>query len=88
MEIFIKLFLIVLLFAVLGSGAWIGMSLLGVALLAMELFTSRPVGDSMVLTIWDTTSSWTQTALPLFLWMGEILFRSKLSEDMFKGLAP
>jgi C4-dicarboxylate transporter, DctM subunit len=54
----------------------------------VELFTSRPVGDSMVLTIWDTTSSWTQTALPLFLWMGEILFRSKLSEDMFKGLAP
>jgi C4-dicarboxylate transporter, DctM subunit len=88
MEIFITLFLIVLLFAVLGSGAWIGMSLLGVALLAMELFTSRPVGDSMVLTIWGTTSSWTLTALPLFLWMGEILFRSKLSEDMFKGLAP
>lgn len=88
MDILITLFLIVLLFAVLGSGAWIGMSLLGVALLAMEFFTSRPVGDSMVLTIWGTTSSWTLTALPLFLWMGEILFRSKLSEDMFKGLAP
>ena len=88
MELFITLFLIVLLFAILGSGAWIGMSLLGVALLAMEFFTSRPVGDSMVLTIWGSTSSWTLTALPLFLWMGEILFRSKLSEDMFKGLAP
>ena len=88
MEILITLFLIVLLFAVLGSGAWIGMSLLGVALMAMEFFTSRPVGDSMALTIWGSTSSWTLTALPLFLWMGEILFRSKLSEDMFKGLAP
>ena len=88
MDILITLFLIVLLFAVLGSGAWIGMSLLGVALLAMEFFTSRPVGDSMALTIWGSTSSWTLTALPLFLWMGEILFRSKLSEDMFKGLAP
>ena len=88
MEIFVTLFLIVLLFAVLGSGAWIGLSLLGVALVAMELFTSRPVGDSMVLTVWGSTSSWTLTALPLFLWMGEILFRSKLSEDMFKGLAP
>jgi C4-dicarboxylate transporter, DctM subunit len=88
MEVLITLFLIVLLFAVLGTGAWIGMTLLGVALLAMELFTSRPVGDSMVLTIWGSTSSWTLTALPLFLWMGEILFRSKLSEDMFKGLAP
>lgn len=88
MGIFITLFLIILLFAVLGSGLWIGLSLLGVAILAMEIFTSRPVGDSMVLTIWGSTSSWTLTALPLFLWMGEILFRSKLSEDMFKGLAP
>ena len=80
--------LIVMLLAVLGSGLWIGLSLLGVAVLAMELFTQRPVGDSMMLTIWGSTSSWTLTALPLFLWMGEILFRTKLSEDMFRGLAP
>ena len=88
MEALIALTLIVLLFAVLGSGLWIGLSLLGVALLGMELFTQRPVGDSMALTVWGSTSSWTLTALPLFLWMGEILFRSKLSNDMFKGLAP
>ena len=88
MDVVIALALIVLLFAVLGSGLWIGLSLLAVALIGMEMFTSRPVGDSMMLTIWGSTSSWTLTALPLFLWMGEILFRSKLSDDMFKGLAP
>ena len=88
MEGLIALALVVALFVVLGSGLWIGLSLLAVALLGMELFTPRPVGDSMMLTIWGSTSSWTLTALPLFLWMGEILFRSKLSEDMFKGLAP
>jgi C4-dicarboxylate transporter, DctM subunit len=88
MDIAIAFLLILLLFAVLGSGLWIGLSLLGVAVIAMEFFTQRPVGDSMMLTIWGSTSSWTLTALPLFLWMGEILFRSKLSEDMFKGLAP
>ena len=88
MEVVLAFGLIVVLLVVLGSGLWIGLSLLGVALFAMELFTSRPVGDSMVLTIWGSTSSWTLTALPLFLWMGEILFRSKLSSDMFKGLAP
>lgn len=88
MDVVIALALIVLLFAVLGSGLWIGLSLLAVALIGMELFTQRPVGDSMMLTIWGSTSSWTLTALPLFLWMGEILFRSKLSDDMFKGLAP
>jgi len=88
MDLIIAFGLIVVLFAVLGSGLWIGLSLLAVALIGMELFTNRPVGDSMMLTIWGSTSSWTLTALPLFLWMGEILFRSKLSSDMFKGLAP
>ena len=88
MEALISLALVVALFVVLGSGLWIGLSLLAVALVGMELFTQRPVGDSMMLTIWGSTSSWTLTALPLFLWMGEILFRSKLSDDMFKGLAP
>ena len=88
MESLIALALIALLFAVLGSGLWIGMSLLAVALVGMELLTQRPVGDAMALTIWGSTSSWTLTALPLFLWMGEILFRSKLSNDMFRGLAP
>jgi tripartite ATP-independent transporter DctM subunit len=67
---------------------WIGIGLLGVAWIAMELFTSRPVGDAMAVTVWGSASSWTLTALPLFIWMGEILFRTKLSEDMFKGLAP
>ena len=80
--------LIALLFLLLGSGLWIGLSLLGVAWIGMELFTSRPVGDAMAVTVWGSLSSWTLTALPLFVWMGEILFRTKLSEDMFKGLAP
>jgi tripartite ATP-independent transporter DctM subunit len=42
----------------------------------------------MATTIWGTSSSWTLTALPLFVWMGEILFRTKLSENLFEGLSP
>jgi tripartite ATP-independent transporter DctM subunit len=80
--------LIVFLFALLGSGLWIGLALLGVGWIGMELFSARPAGDAMAVTIWGSASSWTLTALPMFLWMGEILFRTKLSEDMFKGLAP
>ncbi len=80
--------LIVLLFVILGSGVWIGVALLAVGWAAMEMFTSRPVGAAMVTTIWGSASSWTLTALPMFIWMGEILFRTRLSEDMFKGLAP
>ncbi len=88
MDILTAALLIALLLAVLASGLWIGLALLGVAVVAMQAFTSRPVGDSMVFTIWGSTSSWTLTALPLFLWMGEILFRSRLTADLFKGLAP
>jgi tripartite ATP-independent transporter DctM subunit len=88
MDILITAILIAFLFALLASGLWIGLALLGVAWIGMELFTSRPVGDAMAVTVWGSMSSWTLTALPLFLWMGEILFRTKLSEDMFRGLAP
>jgi len=83
----IGIFLFVL-FMLLGSGVWVGLALLGVAFVGMVLFASRPPGDAMITTIWTASSSWTLTALPLFIWMGEILFRSRLSEDMFKGLAP
>ena len=87
-QLFLTLLFLGVLFFLLGSGVWVGLSLLGVALVGMELFTSRPVGDAMATTIWSASSSWTLTALPLFIWMGEILFRTRLSEDLFKGLAP
>ena len=80
--------LIVALFLILGSGVWIGLTLSGVAWIGMQLFSSRPAGDAMAVTIWGSASSWTLTALPLFVWMGEILFRTRLSQDMFRGLAP
>ncbi|MDZ4357370.1 MAG: TRAP transporter large permease subunit [Variovorax sp.] len=87
-DVVITTLLIVSLFALLGSGVWIGLTLAGVAWIGMELFSSRPAGDAMAITIWGAASSWTLTALPLFVWMGEILFRTKLSESMFRGLAP
>ena len=83
----IMLFLFVL-FVLLGSGVWVGLALMGVAWVGMELFTTRPVGDVMLTTVWRASSSWTLTALPLFIWMGEVLYRTRLSEDMFRGLAP
>jgi C4-dicarboxylate transporter DctM subunit len=87
-DLVITALLIVTLFLILGSGVWIGLTLSGVAWVGMQLFSSRPAGDAMAVTIWGSASSWTLTALPLFIWMGEILFRTRLSQDMFKGLAP
>ncbi|ALD90753.1 TRAP transporter large permease subunit [Cupriavidus gilardii] len=88
MDLWITLFLIVAIFAVLGAGVWIGIAILGVGWIAMELFTNKVGGESMALTVWGSLSSWTLTALPLFIWMGEILLKTKLSEGMFRGLAP
>ena len=87
-ELFLTIFFISILLIFLGTGVWVALSMVGVSAIGMLLFTSRPVGDAMATTIWGTSSSWTLTALPLFVWMGEILFRTKLSENLFKGLAP
>ncbi len=87
-EILLTIFFISVLLFFLGTGIWVALSMIGVSTIGMLLFTSRPVGDAMATTIWGTSSSWTLTALPLFVWMGEILFRTKLSENLFKGLSP
>src|SRR5690242_8042729 len=70
------------------AGVWIALTLLGVGWIAMVFFTNSPAGPLMATTIWGSSTSWALTALPLFIWMGEILFRTRISEDMFQGLAP
>jgi tripartite ATP-independent transporter DctM subunit len=87
-EFYATIIFLFVLFTLLGCSVWIGLALMGVAWVGMELFTSRPAGDAMITTIWTSSSSWTLTALPMFIWMGEILYRTRLSEDMFRGLAP
>ena len=76
------------LLGLLALGVWIGLALTGTALLAMLLFSTRLPGDAMATTVFGSVTAWTLTALPLFIWMGEVLFRSRISEYMFRGLAP
>jgi len=85
-EIAVVLLFVMLLF--LGSGLWIALSLLGVGWVGLTFFTSVPVEKAMATSIWQTNASWTLAALPLFIWMGEILFRARLSEVLFSGLSP
>ena len=84
----IALTIVVFLFLFLGSGTWIAVSLLGVGWVGLTFFTTVPVEKSLATSIWQTNASWTLAALPLFIWMGEILFRAKLSETLFRGLTP
>lgn len=87
-ELSMTMILLVFLFLLLGSGVWVAFSLMGVGMVGMLMFTEAPMGEVLATTVWGASNSWALAALPLFIWMGEILFRSKLSEDMFAGLSP
>ena len=76
------------MFLILGSGVWIGLTLSGVAWIGMQLFSSRPAGDARAVTIWGSSSRWTLTALPLYIWMGEILFRPACRETCSRAWRP
>ena len=82
-----KIFLFIL-FLLPGTGVWVGLALFGVTFVGLELFTTGPADDAMITAIWTSTSSWTLTAPPRFKWMGKIHFRTRLSEDMFRGISP
>lgn len=84
----VALALAFVLLLLLGAGLWVALALIGVAVLAMTAFTSAPVGSVLATTTWGATTAFSLIALPLFVWMGEILFRTRLSEDMFRGIAP
>ena len=80
--------LILVLFAILASGVWVAVALGLIGLIAMVAKVAAPVGPVLATSIWQSLNSWDLTALPMFVWMGEILYRTRLSEDMFRGLAP
>lgn len=73
---------------ILALGVWIGIALGIVGLVAMVASANVPIGDVLVTTAWRSAANWEISALPLFIWMGEILFRTKISEEMFRGLSP
>jgi tripartite ATP-independent transporter DctM subunit len=80
--------LIALLFLLLAGGLWIAMAMSVVAYVGLQFFSTSPPEVNLFQSFWGATASWTLAALPLFVWMGEILFRTRLSEEMFEGLAP
>ena len=83
--------LLALMFVLLAAGVWIGMTLAIIGGLGMIWFTTLSTGvtaKNLFTAFWNANASWELAALPLFIWMGEILFRTRLSEQMFTGLAP
>jgi tripartite ATP-independent transporter DctM subunit len=80
--------LIVAMLLMLVSGIWIALTLTGLAIIALLLIENSSIGLLLGTSSWSASTAWSLTALPLFIWMGEIIFRTRLSEDLFQGLAP
>ncbi len=80
--------LLAMLCVLLASGTWVGLTLVALAAVAIEIFASRSAGAPVATTLWSSSSTWMLSSLPMFVWMGDILFRTRLSEDLFRGLAP
>ncbi|MEI8303840.1 MAG: TRAP transporter large permease subunit [Burkholderiales bacterium] len=84
-------FLLLVMLLLLGGGIWIAVTLALVGWIGMALFANLPSvvwGKNLFSALWESNASWELAALPLFIWMGEILFRTRLSEQMFEGLSP
>jgi len=80
--------LLATMLVLLAGGLWIAMAMSAVAWFGLRTFTTSPPDVNLFQAYWGSSASWTLAALPMFVWMGEILFRTRLSEEMFKGLAP
>jgi C4-dicarboxylate transporter, DctM subunit len=80
--------LVLLLLVLIGSGIWIALGLAMIGLVAMAVKVSAPPSAVLSTAFWSASNGWDLTALPMFIWMGEILFRTRLAEDLFHGLAP
>ncbi|MFT6933098.1 MAG: C4-dicarboxylate transporter DctM subunit, partial [Paracoccaceae bacterium] len=84
----IALTLLVVLIGLLAAGVWVAIALTAIGLVGLVFFSNAPAGLILATTFWGHSHSWALTALPLFILMGEILLRSRLSNDMFTGLVP
>ena len=78
--------LVVCMLLMLTSGIWVALTLTGLAIIGLALIENSSIGLLLGTSSWSATTGWSLTALPLFIWMGEILFRTRLSRDLFEGL--
>src|SRR3954466_1771983 len=78
----------VVLFAFLAGGLWIGWALPGTGTVLLAIFRDIPLDKLLAQYAWNILTTQELLALPLFILMGELLFRTKLSRSLFQGLAP
>ena len=83
-----SVFVLLVMVVLLCSSMWIGFALLGTGLLSLEWFRDVPIQRILAQDVWSRLNADELVTLPLFVLMGDILFFSKLSESLFRGIAP
>ena len=84
----ISILLAFAMLVLLSMGVWVSFTLIAIGGLGLILSENYQVDLLFATSSWGASTAWSLTALPLFIWMGEVLFRTRLSEDLFKGLSP
>lgn len=84
----IGVILVICMLLMLTSGIWVALTLTGLSIVGLKLIDNGSIGLLLGTSSWSAMTGWSLTALPLFIWMGEILFRTRLSRDLFEGLTP
>ncbi|GAA0792243.1 TRAP transporter large permease [Marinobacterium sediminicola] len=84
----LSIILAISMLLMLAVGIWVSLALVGVAALGLLLSGNEQIGLLFGTSSWGASTAWSLTALPMFIWMGEVLFRTRLSSDLFEGLAP
>ncbi|MBU2239946.1 MAG: TRAP transporter large permease subunit [Gammaproteobacteria bacterium] len=82
---------ITLILLVLGVGVWVFSGLAIVALLSLILIGDVSLdraGAILSRILFRSANSWELSAIPLFILMGELIFRSDISDRLFRGLEP
>jgi tripartite ATP-independent transporter DctM subunit len=84
----ISIVLVASMLLLLAIGVWVSLALIGVGIIGLMLIDNGQIGLLFGTTTWGASTNWTLTALPMFIWMGEVLFRTRLASDLFEGLTP
>ena len=74
------------LFTFLASGMWIQFALYGVALFALMLLGKGGMHGMLGSLLFNSVSSYSLVAIPLFIFMGEVLIKSESSVPLFRGV--
>ena len=90
-SLFIAFIVLLLVIYYLGLGVWVFAGLLLVSTTGLVFLIDMPldrIGKIMAPLVIRSATSWEISAIPMFIWMGELMLRTDMSDRLFRGLSP